>query len=480
MKSTRLFLPLAAAALAGLNVACEEDISQIGGALTTGETHIYVDTIVCDLQAVSVDNNVFDARSGSMMMGNLTAPEFGSLSCSFVTRLMPLAQIPDSIAADSETLGKFLTRLDSCKVLMNVTAGDYTGYDLAPQQVTLYELTKQLPSGITNAFNPEGYYNPASPLGRKNFTVSLAGSSDSIYMNNQGTPVDINIPTDYAARIFEKYVSDPEAFQWPQQFAEFIPGFYVKPTFGKGCVANVSKLFLYAYFHTVDTKTEKDDNDETITTTYNRPDSICLAITAPEVLSSNRIDYKVSDFLKKKAAEGETIITTPGGLGTKITFPAAKVIEEYNKQHSNLTIIGSLSMSIPASVIENDYGLGGAPYLLLIKTSKVEEFFKNNSLPDNKTSFYATYSSTIGGFQFSGLRPYLMELLEKDKIEAEDVEFSLVPVNITTESQTDSYYGTTSATYVTKCVPFTTKPSMMSLDTKNASVVFSFTSQIVE
>lgn len=49
------------------------------------------------------------------------------------------------------------------------------------------------------------------------------------------------------------------------------------------------------------------------------------------------------------------------------------------------------------------------------------------------------------------MRGYIRYLLAKDEIKPEDMEFVLMPVNVTTEDVQDYYYGTTS--YITAFRP---------------------------
>ena len=63
------------------------------------------------------------------------------------------------------------------------------------------------------------------------------------------------------------------------------------------------------------------------------------------------------------------------------------------------------------------------------------------------------------------------------EIGAEDMEFTLLPVSVTTE--TVSGYQT-STVYVTKCSPYTIGPTMTRLHTDRARVCFTFSSQEFE
>ncbi len=480
MKTSRLLLPLSAFVLAMGNFACDDDVSPIGGSITKGEATISIDTTLFDLKATPVVNDRYDARSGALMLGCIDVPEYGRLDCSFVTRLMCVTSLPAADTIPQE-------RVDSCILRLGMGKYNFTGDSLAPQQLSVYKLTKQLPSDISNDFVPVPgeYYDPSSPLGKKTFTASNMGVEDSLINTDYNsyfskvTPVlvDVKLPDSMAKNIFKDYKENPQIFQWPETFAkDYLPGLYVKSTFGNGCLADFSVLQVIVYHHNFKTTTSTVDG-ETVTTTTEVPVSSVVFSNAPEVLSSNNISYMVSDQIKDRIAQGETIITTPGGYVSKFKFPAKEIIEKYKDSDRNLSIISGLSMSIPAEVVENDYGLGIAPYMMVIKTSEIDKFFAENKIPDNKTSFYAQYDSTNKRYYFSTLRTYLLDLIEKGTITDDDVDFSLIPVQITTESN-ESYYNTT--TYVTKCVPYTFYPTMTKLDTQNAQIVFTFSSQVID
>lgn len=484
MKPSRFLLPAAVLLSVGLNWSCEDNVSPIGGSIAAGEVNISIDSLEYKLDATTIYNPSFDARSGNILLGKLNVPEYGHLDCSFVTRLLSISQLPDTITESQEKFNKFIATIDSCAVQLYMIRGNYVGDSIAPQQVKLFQLTKQLPDNITNEFDPTGYYDPSSPLGVKNYTLVNAGETDATYLRYKDFQIRIPVDTQYAVNILKKYMEDPEIFTWPSKFASFLPGFYMESSFGKGCMASFSRLTLNAYHYKIAQQLKKDDegqnvkdeNGNLVYETVHLKDSIVLCTTAPEVLSSNRISYTPSQSILNRIASGENIVTTPGGFTTTFKFPAEEIIKKYKDHSSNISVISGLSMTIPADTVKNDYRIYGAPYLLLIKTKNVEEFFASNSLPDNISSFYATYSSTLGGYRFPALRSYLLELLDKDELSDEDIDFSLIPVNITTESGANN----SSYTQVIKCVPYTVQPTMTKLDTEHARIVFTFSSQMLE
>lgn len=480
IKTFRLALPATVLAFAAFGSACEDETSKIGPSLTEGDINISIDTLYFDLGAKAVSNENYDSKTGNLLFGNIDVPEYGKLNCSFVSRMMcatSLDQLPDSLQSPE--------RVDSCRLFLSIARGDLVGDSLTPQKVSVYELTKQLPSDITNSFNPEGYYDPSKCLGSKSFTVSYAGRPDSIatskptsgtnsngqsVVQNAVIAIGIDLPKEYGVKIFEDYKNNPQIFQWPSTFSEYYPGYFVESSFGKGCVSNIYGLDLYIYgWYNAKQIVEKD------TTWVHKPFYVSPLISSPEVLSSNNIKYKVSDNLKNMVANNESIITTPGGYNVSFRFPAEDLIRHYKKGEHNLSVISDLILTIPAETIDNNYGIGTAPTLMLIKTSELKDFFTNNKIPDNVTSFSAEYDSTNNRYRFSSMRSYILNLLNKGELTEEDVEFTIVPISLETEQGS---YGNT--TYITKCTPYTVKPTMTRLHTEKAMVVFTFSSQIIE
>lgn len=455
--------------------SCDDKTSQIGPGLTTDDTSITLDSLTFNLSAKSVAYDRFDARTGNLMLGRMDVKEYGSLDCSFVTRLMCSTKlnVPDSLLLPE--------RVDSCKLRLAIARGDITGDSLTPQKIAAYRLTKPLPSGITNEFNPEGYFDPSSPLGTRSYTTSLISDSDSAFLNigknYSAFYVDIPVKKELGQEIFSQYKEHPEIFEWPQTFAEYFPGIYVNQVFGKGCVANIQDILFAVYYHYLADKTTITDGD-TIKTQVHTPAIVYPLSSSPEVLSSNNITYKVSDHIKSLVETGNNVITTPGGYLVNLRFPAQDLMDRYNSGDHNLSMVNDLMLTIPAEVIENDYGIGVTPNLLLIKSSEMEDFFNNNRLPDNKTSFTATYNSTDKKYTFSSMRQYILDIIEKGTVTDEDIDFTIVPVEITSETETD-YYGN-SSTYVTKCTPYTSKPTMTRMHTEEALIVFSFSSQYIQ
>ncbi|MDE5756970.1 MAG: DUF4270 domain-containing protein, partial [Allobaculum sp.] len=365
-----------------------------------------------------------DTRSTTNLLGRINVPEYGDLNCSFVSRLMCTTSIdiPDSIG---------IQQVDSMKLILIVPRGALTGDSLAPQQLKVYRLTKSLPNDIDNRFDPTGYYDPSNPLGSRSFTLSALGMSDSLYRTRSFVSIEIPMSKEMAVETVKAY-RNPETkpiFGWPQTFEKYFHGIYVEPSFGRGCVANISDAFFTIYYSYK--KTESTTNtDGTVTSTTKTEVGVTGVFgSSPIVLNSNNVSYRPSEYLTSLVADNNAVITTPGGFRVNLRFPGKELVDIYRESQSKLAVVSDLTFSIPAEEISNDYGLVPPPYLIMVKTSKLKEFLASNSLPDNKDSFYAAYKAGTKKYTFESMRNYILDLIQNG-IKEEDLDFSIIPANL--------------------------------------------------
>lgn len=444
--------------------ACQDDVSPIGPSLTEGEVTIVMDSTF-SITAESIDNPVFDSRAASTMLGYINIPEYGELKSSYVAQLMCATelQIPDSIGVE---------RVDSIKMILTVARDGYTGDSLAPQQAKLYNLTRQLPSDIKSNFDPTGYYNPRAAVATKNYTVLPAGANDTILQSTDDLQIRLSLPNQLAKDVYTAYKTNQALFAWPQTFAQAFPGIYVESSFGRGCIVNVKKTSFNVYYHYKALSYVLEDG-VTKVKEINKADSVTPFAVMPEVLSSNNISYKPAESIRELAASGKPILITPGGYNVRVRIPMREVIRRFKEDKSSMTVLNSLSLSLPASTIRNSYGLDKAPMLMLIRESDAEQFFKDCKVPDNKTSFYTSYSTSTGSYEFSQLRSYMQYLIDSDQDMTEkDEEFLLIPVDLATTE----YYQ---QTYVTKCSLYFSKPTMTLFNMGGAKLKLTYSKQYI-
>ena len=499
-----LAAPLLTIAAGSLLLSCENETPTVGAALASGEVQIALDSLIWDGTEQTIRrgeqqkkvlcpkigyNTVFDdavdTRSTTNLLGRISVPEYGDLNCSFVSRLMcsTILDIPDSIIRQPE-------RIDSMKLLLTVPRGALTGDSLAPQQLKVYRLTKSLPSDIDNRFDPTGYYDPANPLGTRSFTLSALGMSDSLYTHLRYVNISIPMTREMALETIKAY-TDPATsgiFKWPQTFEQYFHGIYVEPSFGRGCVANISFTDFVIYYHYYTPKITTNDDGTTSTTIETKVGGAGVFASSPIVLSSNNVVFRPSEYLKAMAADNEALVTSPGGYRINFRFPGRELIDIYRNSQSKMAVVSDLRFSIPVEEIKNDYDITPPPYLIMVKTSKLKDFLADNSLPDNKESFYAEYSPSTKRYSFSSMRGYILDLIQNG-VKDEDLDFTIIPANIEFESteSNSNYYNSlyfgyypssgSSQKYPIKCTSYIARPSMCRLKMDEARTIFTYSLQ---
>lgn len=462
----RFFIPGACAALCALSFAsCQDDAADIGGSLASGEISITIDTIYSDLHGRSVNFDSFDARTMDNLIGHLDVKGYGVLDCSYAARLLCSPNLGAAASASMDFI-------DGLEVVMAVPRGALTGDSLAPQRVAVYELTGDLPSDVSSSFDISSSYNPETPLSSSSFVLSALGTG--VTSENASGDHRVSFPLDrsFLEKTINAYRDNPEFFQWPSSFAaNFLKGIYVRPVFGNGCIANVSSTAFVLKYH-YNKQTTVVENGMAVEKTVQVNDSLTLFATAPDVLNTNLISYEPCESLKQMAASGKAIVTSPGRFNTRITIPAEKLLERFRANESSLSSVSNLTFAIPASEIENEFGITVPPFLAMVKTSELDDFFMKRKTPDGVNSFWAQYSG--GYYVFSSLREYIQQWVKGGNPTPEDMDFTLVPVNITTETKTSN---SGSQIVVSSCLPYMSAPAMALLDTGKASFIFTFSRQ---
>lgn len=460
MHAMKRLLAIPAAAILLAFVACEET-STIGNTIVDDEISVVIDSSFT-ITGQTVETGAVQSRTLTQLIGSLDAEAFGSLSSSVVTQFMPATII--------DTTGITTADIDSLKLIMRMTKEAFTGDSVVPMGIEVYRLNRNLPSPIYSNFSPADYYDPSQRLGSAIYSASAVGESDTVAASPYRY-IQVGMPRSLANELFEAYKANPKNFATPADFINNVfQGVYIANSYGNGRVSRITQTMMSMYYHRV-VKNETTQKDSTVYMIGNY-----MAVT-PEVVTNNNIRLDMSDNIRNMVSQGNNLIVAPAGLEVELTFPAQKIIDSYNAKKGQNSVINTLTMSIPADTLANPEGIPAPPYVLLVLADKKDEFFANNQLPDNKTSFYAAYNRTNHSYTFSGLRPYLMQLLEKEEITPADVTFRLCPVQVEFESTGSSYwdYSTTESALV----PYVQGPAMVRISLKDTKISFTFSNQTI-
>ncbi len=455
MKTLKNLLIIAAAAIATCFTACNND-STIGSSIVQDKIAIVIDSAYT-LDGRVVENNAVQSRTVSQLIGRINAKGYGRLESDVVTQFMPASQF--------DTVRITPSQVDSLKLMMAVSLNNIVGDSVVPMGLDVYKLTRLLPSPIYSDFNPADYYDP-TPLASSIYNLSVA-SADTIISAN-ARYIEIKLPVEEGRRLYQEYIDNPATFTSPTAFARFFPGLYLKNSYGSGRIVNVTSTLMQMYYHYSYRNSQQRD-----TTVYRVGNY--FAVT-PEIITNNNISFLPAESIDKAIDKGEAIITAPTGTDYEITFPTQEIIAGYRAANSDLNVINSLSFSIPGETITNEFSIAPPQYLLMVLKSKKDKFFAENSLPDNISSFYAQYDSSTGLYSFGDMRSYILDMLDKESISADDCTFTITPVSTTFETSS-GYYQTSQV--LVGMAPYVAAPVMVRLRPDKAKIKFTYSSQTI-
>ncbi|MGM9870380.1 MAG: DUF4270 family protein [Muribaculaceae bacterium] len=453
-------IPLAFILALAAAPACQDDDNTIGSTIVQDDVTITVDSAFT-LSGYTIANPNVRSSTVSQLIGRIDADAFGTISSDFVTQFMPASRF--------DTTDVTVNDIDSLLLVMSVVKGDFVGDSIVPMGLTIYPLTKLLPSPIYSDFNPEGYYDP-TPLASSIYNLSTA-SADTVVSYNY-RQIRVKMPLELGRKFFSEYKRDPAQFSSPDAFAKIFPGLYIKNSYGSGRISTISSTMMSLYFHKTVKITDSSTGEER--------DSIIGAVgnyfaVTPEIITNNNISLSVSPSMQRRVDEGQHILMAPTGYDVRVRFPAPELIAKFNENKNFLKVVNTLYFTLPGEKIANEDGIEPPTTVLLIPESKREEYFAGNDLPDGITEFYATWSTSDNAYVFSDMSKYLVYLLEKDTITEEDYTFVITPVS-RVEEVTDEYYGTTSLVSLN---PYMGNPAMVRLLLDKAKIKLTFTSQYV-
>lgn len=453
---------LFASALASIAIPACGDTDSIGSSLIQSDNEIIIEDNFT-LTGHSVENSKVQSRTAMLLIGSIDTDQYGKFDSDFVTQFMPVAQLDSTLTSEKD--------IDAVKLKLMFAPGNFVGDSVVPMGLEVFRLNKGLKAPIFSDFDPSDYYDHSKPIGSTIYATSNLELSDSLRELNH-RDIYVDLPRDLGVELFNLYKSNPQIYNDPQAFSQHFRGIYVRNNYGSGRVTQIGATILQLYYH------HDTVNDAGRDTTYNYIGNFYSA--TPEMLSNNNIAFDMAQPLRDKADAGHPIIVAPAGLDVEMSFPLIDIINFYRQHSGKLAVINNLTLSIPTAAISNSYGIRPPAQLLMVLKKDKDEFFNKCKVTDGVTSFYANYSDETHSYDFSSLRSYLLDALQReDELTADDFTFILTPVTVGDETVYDSYTGGYT-TYVKDIVPYVQQPAMVELLLSDAKIEFTFTNQTIK
>lgn len=404
---------LVALGIAATLYSCDDETTGIGQFVADAD----MIPAKADSYTIETESYLLDSvysRSSTAYLGKFTDEDYGTFSSDFLVQI----NCPENFILPDR-----IEEIKTAKLGLYYTS--YFGDSLASIRVQIDPLTKAIKDDGTNKalyysnLDPTEYYDKnATPLAIKDYSAYDRTIPDSVRNEDGYYPnVAIDLGDGFCKNFLEKYnytetVNGKTIHPYFKDSESFInnvlKGFYVHTISGEGSILYISDIYLHltiAYW----TKTS-EDKDTLVHT-------VVPMSSTKEVFMSTR--FKNSGMKELVSDPKCTYLKTPAGLCTEVTLP----IEEMYQAHKNDTL-NSISVSFQKlkDQSNNPFKMGTPSNLLMVRKGEMKDFFENNKVYDNKTTFIATYSSTTNSYDFSKLNRLISYIFSEIRPEIEKGE----------------------------------------------------------
>lgn len=425
--------------------SCSEDTDDLGTSLVKDIDKFTVVSDTFDVSTRSIIADSILARSSYSYLGRIKDPETGSyISCDFMTQFAVLEKEASDIFAPKDSIISLDENnqpiADSCFVQIVINA--YLGDSLTAMKLSMTEMAKPMEENrlyYTN-FDPaaKGYLRDDGIIKNKLYSISDLLLSDSVRnLRRKGAYYEsINIPlndeyrdrqgntyNNFGTYLMRNFYEHPEYYKNSQTFIrKLCPGFYIQTTDGLGLMAEISMTQLVVHYrHKVNNKEYSNSK------VFNGTE---------EVLKTTHFSADKENIQRLADIDTYTYLKAPDGIFTEVTFP----VEDIKKGHENDTIMSAkvvFRRMNDTSDLSDDI-LQEPQNLLIIERDSLYSFFENRSLPNNITSYLASYNSKKNSYTFnnlSGLVNHMYQIRNKSKNWNKAV---IIPVQVTTTATSSS------------------------------------------
>ena len=415
--------------------SCDDNTDTLGNSVSNDADKfaILTDTFNVSSRSICVDSvlsrtqysylgHIKDAETNTYVTANFST-QFGVAEMLTESQLLPEK---DSIVSRNDN-GEIIA--DSC--FFNIYFNSFVGDTLNPVKLTAYELATPIREGrdYYSNFDPlaEGYVRNDGIVKQKTFTYRGLVGTDSLHavsipLNEPYTDQQGNSYNNFGTYLMRKYYEDADNFKNSYNFVNRVfPGFFVKSTDGIGTMGEVLITALQLNYRCY-------YNDSIINTGLRIGGTEEVMQTTNIVNDHNRIQRLAAD-------QTCTYLKSPAGIYTEVTLP----IDDIKRGHENDTI-SSAKITFTRYNRSDDEALYTAPTsVLMVPADSMYTFFEERNLPDNVTSYIATYSSAYNTYTFNNISSLVNSLYANRGKSDNWNKVVLIPVAVSTNTSTGAY-----------------------------------------
>ena len=387
---------MAAAAFALVAISsCDEESLNIGQSLTKENDKLMVATESYGVTTRTIMADSVLALSADCYLGYVRDPQTGAdVASEFTTQfhLMEYRLLPEN---ESDITGRYNGRAaaDSCDIILYLGSPFHSADSLIAMKMCVNELALPLEEGVRyySNFSPaqEGLLRSGGISKAHVFSYANQAETDKerysssyqpsirITLNEPYTAPDGTVYKNYGTYLMLQYYDHPEYYRNSYTFAHNVcPGFVFQIIDGMGFHAKITNIGLRTYF-------SANADSSTVAS------SMVLAGTR-EVLQTTCVTND-PEALRVMAAETEhTYLKTPAGLFTEVTLPVTDI--KHNHEGDSL-LAAKMTLQRLNNQSADERLLPTPQALLLVQKDSLYQFFENNGVPDNITSYITGYNN---------------------------------------------------------------------------------------
>lgn len=443
--------------------SCDDTTSYMGNSLTSATDQFSISTDTFNVFTRSIMADSVLGRSSYSYLGRIKDPETGSyITGDYMTQFNILENAskgifsPQSQIISKDDEGQIIA--DSCYI--RIFIDDFIGDSLTAMKMNIIELAKPMEEDrlyYTN-FDPdkEGYLRKDGGIKKSVvFSISDLTLSDSLRSINQSANYyeNVTIPlndfytdkagnhyNNYGTYLMRQYFSHPEYYKNSLAFRNNVcPGFYFQTIDGLGMMSEVERTQIVLYYRYKDSS----GTEQVGTTSFNGTD---------EVLQTTHFTSDRENLERLVADETCTYLKAPDGIYTEIQLPIddikltqkpdGSIVDHMNDTITQAKIV--FYRMNDTSELSDDI-LEEPDDMLLLMRDSLYSFFENRELPNNITSYLATYNYSKNSYTFNNISGLINKMYaNKGKTENWD-KVVLVPVDVSySSSSTASSVSTVS------------------------------------
>jgi len=413
-----------------ISFSCQDStVSEIGISIMPDgdKIQMYENTVSINLKTIKVDSIYAKTINGSL--GEYFDPTFGTLNAGFACQFFPAIGF-DSTRFITDMIGG---KIDS--VFLDIYYS-YMGDSLAPMGLTVYPINKPLVKNYYTSVNPEEFADMANPITKFAYTARNPNIPNSTY-----GLLEVPMPVEWGQKYVDALKNNRNMSA--DDFIKMFPGLYLKSTFGSGCMLFVDNSTVNAYTQiAIQYRTKEPGNSylggDSVLTRY-----LIWGVTK-EVIQINSYKHTNMDYLFQD--NSTTYLKSPAGVFTEISIPIDSIIQKVGRRQ-----FSSVKLSLSA-LPRNDWnyslifpGLGYASTsavaakLLLIPPDSVKNFFEQQQVANNVTSYTTTFTSSTYTYDFNNISNLIRYAIDHNS--TKDLKLWVIPVRTSyTSSSSGSGY----------------------------------------